>query len=72
MDTKSPPGYAWSMAKMGRPKLPKGQRKQETFSLRFTTAERKALDAAAKAAKKTVSEWARDSLLIAAASARQQ
>lgn len=52
--------------KLGRPKLPKRQRKGNLLGVRFTDAERKELDAAADAVGATLSTWARDVLLAAA------
>jgi hypothetical protein len=49
-------------AKMGRPKLPKDERRG-VFSVRFTPAERAAIDLAAKSAGMGPTEWARQKLL---------
>lgn len=51
--------------KIGRPKLPKGERKGKLLGVRFTDAERKELDGAADAVRATLSTWARDVLLAA-------
>jgi predicted HicB family RNase H-like nuclease len=56
------------MPKIGRPKLPKRERRGKLLGVRFTDAERRELDAAANAAGKTLSQWARDTLLDALAS----
>ncbi|MGB6484383.1 MAG: hypothetical protein WBE86_12935 [Candidatus Acidiferrales bacterium] len=45
---------------MGRPKLPKGQAKGGMLRVRFTLDELRAIQAAAKGQKKTVSDWIRD------------
>lgn len=52
-------------AKMGRPKLPKGEAKGRIVPIRFNLDDTKRLEAAAKASGKTVSEWIRG--LVAAA-----
>ena len=52
--------------KLGRPKLPKRERKGKLLCVRFTDAERRELDAAAKALGASLSEWARLALLVAA------
>lgn len=46
----------------GRPRLPKGKDRGSVLTLRLTKAERVAIEAAAKAAGQTVSEWARGRL----------
>jgi predicted HicB family RNase H-like nuclease len=48
--------------KVGRPKLPKGEAKGRIVPVRFTTDDIKAVAQAAKASKKTVSEWIRRTL----------
>jgi hypothetical protein len=48
--------------KLGRPKLPKGQAKGRIVPVRFTSESIKAVEAAAKANKQTVSEWIRSTL----------
>jgi len=45
--------------KIGRPLLPKAERKAETLTFRLTMAERKAADAAAKRRGVAISEWVR-------------
>ena len=49
-------------AKIGRPKLPKGQAKGKIVPVRFTPDETKAIEAAARANKQTVSQWIRSTL----------
>lgn len=49
-------------AKMGRPKLPKGEAKGRIVPVRFRADDLKAMEAAAKAAKQTVSEWVRSTI----------
>jgi len=49
-------------AKMGRPKLPKGEAKGRTVQVRFRPEDLKAIEAAAKASKQTVSEWVRSTI----------
>jgi hypothetical protein len=51
--------------KVGRPKLPKGEAKRKIVAMRFDAEELKRLDAAAKAGKKTRSEWMRSTLSAA-------
>lgn len=48
--------------KPGRPKLPKGEAKGKIVPVRFTAGSIKAVEAAAKANKQTVSEWVRSTL----------
>ena len=50
-------------AKIGRPKLPKGQAKGKIVPVRFTADDLKTMEAAARANKRTISEWIRDTLL---------
>jgi uncharacterized protein (DUF1778 family) len=50
---------------MGRPPLADGDAKGQVFTLRLTSAEREAIDAAAKLAGKPVTQWARATLLAA-------
>lgn len=52
--------------KRGRPKLPKGERR-EVFALRLSPAERIAIEGAAEAAGISVAKWARRTLIAAAA-----
>jgi uncharacterized protein (DUF1778 family) len=54
------------MAKMGRPKLKRGEQKGGAVSFRVNAAERKTLAAAAKAAKLPLSKWLRSTALAAA------
>jgi predicted HicB family RNase H-like nuclease len=51
--------------KVGRPKLPKGQAKGTIVPVRFSAEDRKRVEAAAKAKKKTLSEWIRSTLYAA-------
>lgn len=51
--------------KMGRPPVPKAERKGETLTLRLTAAERRAAEAAAKREGVPVSEWARRVIVAA-------
>jgi hypothetical protein len=48
--------------KVGRPKLPKGEAKGRIVPVRFNVEDLKAIAAAAKASKQTVSEWIRSTL----------
>ena len=48
--------------KVGRPKLPKGEAKGRIVPVRFSPEGIKALEAAAKASKQTVSEWVRQTV----------
>ena len=54
------------MAKMGRPKVPKSEKKGQTLTVRLTDAERKAVDVAAKREGVPVSEWGRLAIVVAA------
>ncbi|MBV9180352.1 MAG: hypothetical protein JO356_03505 [Acidobacteria bacterium] len=45
--------------RVGRPKLPKGEAKGRIVPVRFTGEDLKAMAAAAKASKQTLSEWIR-------------
>ena len=45
--------------KVGRPKMPKGEAKGRIVPVRFTPDDLRAIEAAAKASDKTVSEWVR-------------
>jgi hypothetical protein len=49
--------------KPGRPRLAKGAAKGTIVPVRFSPGDRKKVEAAAKASKKTVSEWVRSTLL---------
>lgn len=49
-------------AKMGRPKLPKGEAKGKTVLVRFRAEDVKAIETAAKASNQTVSEWVRSTI----------
>jgi uncharacterized protein (DUF1778 family) len=51
--------------KVGRPKLPKGEAKGKIVAMRFDPEELKRLDAAAKASKKSRSDWMRSTLFAA-------
>ncbi len=48
--------------KAGRPPMPKGQAKDETLRIRVTPDELRAIEAAAKGKKQSVSEWIRSTL----------
>lgn len=52
-------------SKMGRPKLPKSD-KRKVFSLRFSKHEREKIEHAAEKAGRPVTKWARETLLAAA------
>ena len=49
-------------AKIGRPKLPKGQAKGRIVPVRFTADDLRAIAAAAKANGQSVSEWVRSTI----------
>lgn len=49
-------------AKMGRPKLPKGEAMGRVIQVRFTAQDTKAIEQAAKASDKTVSDWVRSTI----------
>lgn len=53
---------AQKKAKIGRPKLPKGEAKGRIVPVRFTADDLKAMEQAAKAAKQTLSEWIRSTI----------
>jgi hypothetical protein len=46
-------------AKVGRPKLPKGDAKGRIVPVRFNPADLKRIESAARASQQTVSEWIR-------------
>ena len=48
--------------KVGRPKLPKGEAKGRIVPVRFTAEDLKAMEAAAKASDKSLSEWIRSTI----------
>ncbi len=48
--------------KVGRPKLPKGEAKGRIVPVRFTSDDLKAMEAAAKASDKSLSEWIRSTI----------
>lgn len=48
--------------KVGRPKLPKGEAKGRIVPVRFTADDLKAMEAAAKASDKSLSEWIRGTI----------
>jgi hypothetical protein len=48
--------------RVGRPKLPKGEAKGRIVPVRFTSDDLKAMAAAAKASKQTLSEWIRSTI----------
>jgi hypothetical protein len=50
-------------AKMGRPKLPKGEAKGRIVPVRFRRDDLKAIEAAARASRKTISEWVRGTVM---------
>ena len=52
--------------KVGRPKLPKGTAKGRIVPVRFTAEDFKAVSAAAKSSKLTLSEWIRGTLIAKA------
>jgi len=52
--------------KMGRPKLPKGERKSGRIEIRVSGSEQAAMEAAAAKANLPLSEWLRDVALKAA------
>jgi hypothetical protein len=54
-------------AKIGRPKLPKGEAKDRIVPVRFNADEVKRITAAANANKQKVSEWIRSTLNAATA-----
>jgi predicted HicB family RNase H-like nuclease len=49
-------------AKVGRPKLPKGEAKGRIVPVRFTGDDLKAMEQAAKAQKVSLSEWIRSTI----------
>lgn len=53
--------------KAGRPPLPKGDAKAVMLRVRITPGEQKAIEAKAKAEKKTVSQWIRHMLEVSLA-----
>jgi predicted HicB family RNase H-like nuclease len=53
--------------KVGRPKLPRGEAKGRIVPVRFNADDLKAIEAAAKAKKLTLSEWIRSTLNAAIA-----
>lgn len=53
---------AQKKAKMGRPKLPKGEAKGRIVPVRFRAEDLRAMEAAAKASDQTVSEWVRSTI----------
>ena len=57
---------AQKKAKIGRPKLPKGEAKGRIVPVRFTADDLKAIATQAKASKQNVSEWIRSTLRAAA------
>lgn len=48
--------------RVGRPRLPKGETKGKIVPVRFTSEALKAMEAAAKTNKQTVSEWIRSTI----------
>jgi hypothetical protein len=53
---------AQKKAKIGRPKLPKGEAKGKIVPVRFAVDDLKAIAAQAKASKQNVSEWIRSTI----------
>ena len=53
---------AQKKAKIGRPKLPKGEAKGRIVPVRFTGDDLKAMEHAARASKVTISEWIRSTI----------
>ena len=53
--------------KPGRPKLPRGQAKGKIVPVRFASEDLRAVEAAAKAKKQSISEWIRSTLSAAIA-----
>ena len=49
-------------AKMGRPKLPKGEAMGKVIQVRFTAEDTRKIESAAKAVKQNVSEWVRSTI----------
>ncbi|MFZ0334095.1 MAG: hypothetical protein WAN10_07470 [Candidatus Acidiferrales bacterium] len=49
-------------AKVGRPKLPKGEAKGRIVPVRFNAEDLRAITEAAQAKKQTISEWIRSTL----------
>ena len=49
-------------AKVGRPKMPKGEAKGRIVPVRFTAYDLKAMEQAARASKVTISEWIRSAI----------
>ena len=54
------------MAKLGRPKKPKAERRAETVLFRMTADERRAIELAAKRRGELLSDWIRAELVAAA------
>jgi hypothetical protein len=52
-------------AKIGRPKLPKGEAKGRIVPIRFNAADLKRIESTAKANQKTVSAWIRGAITTA-------
>ena len=52
-------------AKVGRPKMPKGQAKGRIVPVRFNSEAIKAVETVAKAKGQTVSEWIRSTIVAA-------
>ena len=57
--------------KVGRPKLPKGEAKGRIVPVRFTGDDLRAMEAKAKTAKQSLSEWIRSTLNAALNGKRQ-
>jgi predicted HicB family RNase H-like nuclease len=57
--------------KVGRPKLPKGEAKGRIVPVRFTAEDLRAMEAKAKTANQSLSEWIRSTLNAALNGKRQ-
>lgn len=55
-------GQQTKKRKVGRPRFPRGTAKSRIVPVRFSAEDLKAMTAAAKAAKQTLSEWIRGTL----------
>jgi predicted HicB family RNase H-like nuclease len=49
-------------AKVGRPKLPKGEAMGSVIQVRFTAEDTRGIASAAKASKQSISEWVRSTI----------
>lgn len=59
------PAQTLKPRKPGRPRLPKGEAKGKIVAMRFDAEDLKRIDAAAKASKKSRSDWMRSTLFAA-------